>query len=154
LKLNAHPRWREILGKDKQDSRQKDVELILRFFSLLTLEGYSKPMKDHLSRFMRRNSSISADRATELEALFGATCEKVVAGLGKKPFHVRAGLNAAVYDSVMAAFAAASIVPKNIVDRYKALLANDSYVKVTSQSTTDEDSVKQRFSLAAKTLFG
>jgi hypothetical protein len=155
LSLNTHRPWREILGKEKPDSRLKDIELILRFFSLLTLEGYNKPMKDHLSRFMRRNASPTDERVDYLRKLFEESCARVVSALGSKPFHVRAGLNAAVYDSVMIAFAKAEkAAPKDIKDRYAVLLANEDFRRATSQSTTDEESVKQRMGTAAKTLFG
>lgn len=155
VSLNSFKPWRDILGKTKHDSRAKDIELVLRFFSLLSLRGYSKPMKDHLSRFMRRNSHISDDRAKEMATQFQQTCATVLKALGKKPFHVRAGLNAAVFDSVMVAFATnKKEIPADISTRYAKLLADQDYKKYTSQHTTDEESVKQRFELAAKTLFG
>jgi hypothetical protein len=154
FRLNTMREWREILGKSKPDSRFKDIELILRFFSLLDLNGYTKPMKDHLSRFMRRNASISAAQAAEFALAFEGTCRAVLGTLGKKPFHVRAGLNAAVYDSVMVAFAHTKTIPGNAAERYKKLLEREDYQKYTRQSTTDEETVKQRFKLAAETLFG
>lgn len=49
--LNMDPRWRAIVGKDKPDTRMRDVELILRFFAFRhAVEHYEKPMKDFLSR--------------------------------------------------------------------------------------------------------
>jgi hypothetical protein len=111
-------------------------------------------MKDHLSRYMRRSATLSGEGAGELKQLFEKTCIRVLDALGSKPFHVRAGLNAAVYDSVMLAFASGQDVPKDIRDRYARLLADPNFHKVTSRSTTDEDSVKQRIELASSTLFG
>jgi hypothetical protein len=154
LELNKDGCWRNILGKSEVDSRLKDAELILRFFALRSLDGYTKPMKDHLSRYMRRSATLSGEGAGELKQLFEKTCIRVLDALGSKPFHVRAGLNAAVYDSVMLAFASGQDVPKDIRDRYARLLADPNFHKVTSRSTTDEDSVKQRIELASSTLFG
>jgi hypothetical protein len=153
--LNSRPEWRAILGRPTLDSRYKDAELILRFFSLLTLDGYEKPMKDHLSRYMRRNASTTGAAADEMRKLFATTCARVVESLGAKPFHVRAGLNAAVYDSVMVAFAKSTgAVPADIQARYKSLLANEKFASATRQATTDSESVKLRFQLANQVLFG
>ena len=155
MDLNTIGAWREILGKTKPDSRYKDVELILRFLSLLSLDGYQKPMKDHLSRYMRRNASPNDDQKARMAELFGNTCARVVAALGAKPFHVRAGLNAAVFDSVMVAFARSNgSVPKDARKRYDDLLGDDAFAQATRQATTDTESVKLRMALAQKSLFG
>ena len=90
-----------------------------------------------------------------MRKLFATTCARVVESLGTKPFHVRAGLNAAVYDSVMVAFAKSTgAVPADIQARYKSLLANEKFASATRQATTDSESVKLRFQLANQVLFG
>ena len=153
--LNATAEWRSILGKPEPDSRQKDVELILRFYGLLDITHYSKPMKDFLSRFMKANRDPSPIVLAKFKSLFVDTCRAVIRSLGERPFHVRAGLNTAVFDSVMVAFAHnLSCIPANIKDRYGMLLRDEGYVKHTSSGTTDEDVVKSRFETAARILAG
>ena len=58
--LNLLADWRSIVGNRHPDRRKKDVTDSC-FWSL---DGYKKPMKDYLSRFMRRNQSPS-DQALE-----------------------------------------------------------------------------------------
>jgi hypothetical protein len=154
LNLNRNESWRTILGKPVPDSRQKDIELILRFFGLQTLAGYEKPLKDWLSRFMRRNRSPSDDWLKIHQQQFEDTSNAVASKLGPKPFHVRAGLNSAVFDSVMVAFTRhLAHIPVDIRDRYNSLLTNQDFKKLTGSSTTDVENLKQRFKLAEEILF-
>ena len=53
--MNGSETWRRILGNREPDRRRKDMELLVRFFAMRDLTGYAKPMKDLLSRFMRKN---------------------------------------------------------------------------------------------------
>jgi hypothetical protein len=147
--------WRSILGRDTPDSRLKDLELILRFLALANqLDAYEKPMKDFLSGFMRRNRS--GMRVPDFKALFESVASLVAEGLGTKPFHLRAGLNAAVFDSVFVAFARHTDAPigPQLRKRYQALVEDPEYQKVTSTGTTDISSIKRRISLAEERLFG
>jgi hypothetical protein len=67
---------------------------------------------------------------------------------------VRAGLNSAVYDSVMVAFAKhLDNVPADLKERYAALKRNADFLKFTSSHTTDVETIRDRFALAEKVLF-
>src|SRR4030042_4457426 len=58
--LNKYPVWRKLLGKPILDSRQKDIELVLRNIALYHWsKDYRRPMKDFLSSFMTRNRNPS-----------------------------------------------------------------------------------------------
>lgn len=154
--LNANAHWRAILGAAKEDSRQKDKELMLRFFALQgdNVKTYEKPLKDFLNRFMRRNRNPSDESIKNLRTMFEKTCASVATAIGKKPFNIKAGLNSAVFDSVMAGFAShLQKIPKDIEPRYRALIANPDYLKLVTSGTTDEDVVRKRFDLVDKSLF-
>jgi len=154
--LNANPHWRAILGRATEDSRQKDKELILRFFALQgeNIKNYEKPLKDFLNKFMRRNRNPADADLKKMRARFENTCTEVASALGKKPFHIKAGLNSAVFDSVMAAFSAhLREAPKDIGGRYKALVNNPDYLNLVRSGTTDDETVRKRFELAEKMLF-
>ena len=58
-------------------------------------------MKDFLSKFMRANRDPSKKTIKDFDNLFKKTCASIVSQLGDKPFHIRAGLNSAVFDCVM-----------------------------------------------------
>ena len=118
----------------------RDVELIGRFYSLLEgSEQYSKPMKTFLNNFMQKHQTDTSDQPYRDN--FVSTVDRVVEALGPRPFHVRRGINAAVFDSVMIAFARSGTIPIDIKSRWATLLENPSFDDATRSSTTDVDTV-------------
>jgi hypothetical protein len=152
--LNLFPSWRALLGRPAQDSRQKDKELMLRFFALRRVSEYQKPMKDFLSKFMRHNRHVPDSDIVKLRSVFEQTCNAVLDMLGRKPFHIKAGLNSAVFDSVMVAFSShLGKIPANVTDKYKALIKNPDFLSLVTSGTTNDETVRKRFDLADKSLF-
>jgi hypothetical protein len=153
--LNQLANWRLILGRPNQDSRQKDKELMLRFFALQDVATYQTPMKDFLSKYMRRNRQPIPSELRKMRSRFETTCEKVVNILGPKPFHIRKGLNSAVLDSVMSAFAShLNEAEQNTAKRYASLIKNPDFLNLVTSGTTGDETVRMRFALADKSLFG
>ena len=152
--LNELENWRRILGKKESDTRKRDVELILRFLAMRNPTNYRNPMKDFLSKFMLKNRDPSKETLQSSRSLFERTCEAVVTKLGEKPFHVRAGLNAAVFDAVMTAFSNhLDSIPNDVLERYKKLIKDDEFDRNTRSSTTNVDIVQGRLRQAAMQLF-
>jgi hypothetical protein len=153
IRLNQNITWRSIFGTDNPDTRMRDIELIVRFLALWKdSDRYAKPMKGFLNSFMAEHQ---CESATELyETIFIDTVEQVAQNLGSRPFHPTRGINAAIFDSVMVAFARASSVPADIKDRFRILRDNPSYQDAISDHTTDVDKVKTRISSAQEVLFG
>ena len=155
VSVNRLPEWRQILGKEQNDSRQKDIELILRFFALKFGPTYEKPMKDYMSKFMRRWRHKDAATIAQMGEVFSQTCKSLVQHLGTRTFHVRAGLNSAVYDAVMLAFSShLDSIPTDVKARYKKLVYSADFERRTRGSTTDVETVKERIRLANEKLFG
>ena len=156
IELNQLSKWRVIFGKPREDKRQRDVELILRFFALrFNAELYEKPMKDFLSTFMKRNRNPDDKTLDEYRKLFKRTVEAVHSNLASKPFRMGAGLNAAVFDSMFTAFAShLAKIPGNIEARYNKLLKDEDYVPLVTASTTDKEVVHRRLKKASQKLFG
>jgi len=156
VELNKHENWRKILGKPKPDTRQKDVQLILRYMSLFhdSLE-YQKPMKDFLSKFMSMHRNPSDDFINQEKLRFKNTCDLLIKTLGERPFNPKGALNPSVFDSIFIAFSKnLSSCPSNITERVKRLRENPEFKKYTSEATTDVDVVPSRLELAEKELFG
>ena len=153
--LNTLKEWRKIVGKPNPDSRQKDVELILRYMALFHWGSkYKRPMKDFLSIFMRRNRSPTETLVSQETKRFTETCDTVLNALGPRPFNPRGALNAAVFDCVFATFARhLGAIPSDIATRYRGLLVDEEFDEVTRAHTTDEDAIRTRFDLAERTLF-
>lgn len=153
--INKNPSWRRILGKEQPDTHKKDIELIVRFFAMRDVSVYKKPMKDWLSKFMKKNRNASKDVLGAVRNVFEKTCDKIIETLGDKPFHIRAGLNAAVFDAVMTAFSKhLDAIPADIAERYNRLIKDEEFIRSTSAATTDVDTVKERQKKAESMLFG
>lgn len=150
--LNNYESWREIFGSTSPHKRQKDVELILRFFALYENgDSYERPIKDFMSNFMRVNQYMSIEKQNIFSSLFKTTCDKVVSYLGEKPFHIWSGLNVAVYDSVFTTLAKNSF-SDNLKVRFEQLKNDDDFVKGVRGATADESIIELRMSLARKYL--
>ena len=154
--MNKFKEWRKILGKPIEDKRMKDVELILRFLALYYDEKlYTKPMKIFLSDFMDRHKDDTEDELKEYQDLIKKTTDTILAKLNEKPFHIKAGVNVAAFDSVYVIFARnMNRIPADIKERYRKLTTDTEFLKLIGSATTDDEVVKNRIALAQKTLFG
>jgi hypothetical protein len=153
--LNAFPAWRSILGKARPDSRMRDVELILRFFALFhAADRYDKPMKDFMTRFMRRHTNSTASQVDAYRREFTDTATTVFDALGPQPFHLYAGFNSSAFDSVFCAFARhRNEVPADVRRRFSSLAHSSAFEKVVRGGTTDVEQVRARMQLADEKLF-
>jgi uncharacterized protein with ParB-like and HNH nuclease domain len=151
-KLNGYDNWRKIFGSNTPHSRQKDVELILRFFSFYEKRSeYERPIKDFMSNYMRDNQEISGVKSQELETLFKETCDRVVGALGEKPFHIWSGLNVAAFDSIFTTLALSGL-RDNLAAQFELLKTDDDFIKGVRGATADEAIVELRMTLAIKYL--
>jgi Protein of unknown function DUF262 len=151
-KLNDNVKWRTLYGK--KSPRLKDLELILRFFSLYFYANkYERPMKDFLNRNMASNRSLAKHDATELTTLFEKTVTLIHDALGPRAFRLKNAINAAVLDSVMVGVAGrlakGSIKSsEDLTKAYTSLLSKTDYLSATGRATADEESIKTRLRLA------
>lgn len=151
--LNIHPSWRTLLGAPKPDSRKKDIELILRFFSLLDYTDYHKPLKEFMSRSMKRFNRKSKEELINWENLFITSCQRAQDALGVRPFHITSGLNTAVYDSMMVGIAhKPNATSERIVAMHKTLIDNADYRKAVRDATTDPDIIRKRMEAVSGAL--
>lgn len=150
--LNKYENWRKIFGNNTPHKRQKDVELILRFFAFYENgDNYERPIKDFMSNFMRENQHMDEDKQEQFNKLFKETCDQVVDLLGVKPFHIWSGLNVAVFDSTFTALAKNGF-PSDLNDRFERLKNDEDFVKGVRGATADDSIVELRMSLARQYL--
>jgi uncharacterized protein with ParB-like and HNH nuclease domain len=85
--VNKDKNWRLILGKPNIDRHQKDVEILLRVFSLFgNVDSYEKPMKEFLNKAMRENQKGDSNKVKRFMSRLPDTLEMVVKAAGPKPF--------------------------------------------------------------------
>ncbi len=146
-RANEDDNWRKILGKPYIDKHQKDVELLLRIFSLVgKWNTYEKPMKEFLNRAMKKNDSGETKKVKLFFKVFPKITKIVVDEIGEKPFHLRGPLNVSALDSVMAVLIQNynKIEPINIKNRFEKLLEDKDFDEYTKTNTTDTKIVKER----------
>ena len=157
-RLNENTFWRELYGK--KSARLKDIELILRFFSLYySSQSYKKPMKEFLNKSMAVNKTLGSHSADELSALFSNVVNLIHKSIGKGAFRLKTAVNAALVDSLMVGVASRlSSGPINDIAevdiKYKQLLLDQSYLKAISSGTADEESVETRLKKAKEAFVG
>lgn len=154
---NKDKNWRKILGKPYIDKHQKDIELLLRIFSLVDAGSkYEKPMKEFLNKAMKKHNSGETKEATNFFNVFSIVTKIIVNKIGEKPFHLRGPLNISALDSVM------SVLIKNyrkldsidIKTRYLELRKDEKFNEYTRYNTTDTKTVTERIDIVAKKMIG
>ena len=155
IDMNMDHNWRLLMGRSGPDSRLKDVELVLRFFALRDdLDTYDRPMKDFLSSYMRRHRNPPPAFVTDHLHLFQSTSKALVSNLGPRAFHILAGLNVAVLDSVAVAFSKhLPSISSDVKKRFEHLVQDKDYRDLVTGPTADVSNVRDRMKTAEHTLF-
>lgn len=148
--LNNDKHWRKILAKPVKDKHLKDVELVLRVFSLFnSSEKYEKPLKEYLNQTMKAHDTGKSTLVKKYKEAFPIVTEAIVKQLGDRPFHLRGPLNVAALDSVMAVLCenAHRLSGKKLGSAYNKLLDDDEFDYHTRINTTDKAGVLKRIEL-------
>lgn len=157
--LNKVPQWRNIYGKPS--NRLKDQELILRFLAMYYNDYslYTKPMAEFLNKFLEKNRDPSDDFQTRIRETFTKTIDIIWNSIGKRAFRPLNSINAAVFDSIMLGVALRNKNDKPINTdalkiAYDSLLKDEDYLKLISQSTSDENTLKARMQKTVEVFSG
>lgn len=154
---NGEENWRKIIGRPYLDKHQRDVEFLLRVFSLVGNYGdYEKPMKEFLNKAMEGNRRGKSKKVTSFFDVFPKVTKMVVEQLGSKPFHIWGPLNISVLDSVMSTLIEnyKRIDEEDLKDNYGGLIKDGAFEESTRFNTTDAKTVLARFSIVKDYLVG
>lgn len=151
--LNSIPSWQNILGLKRPDKNQKDVELVLRLFSLFQCwSEYEKPMLRHLNRIMDRNRNFDSNRAGKFCERFKFSANLVDEALDK-PFRPKGVVNSAVVEAVMiSVLENENIGVSELKERYPTLLSDKEFLETISESTTNTAILQRRIETAKRVL--
>lgn len=147
-RANRNSDWREIFGKPSP--RQKDCELLLRFFALYyKLDSYKRPMKLFLNEFMSENRQLKRHDETTLNGVLEPTMALVNQAVGRQAFRPQHALNASVTDAVLVGVARrlrrGPITDQDALKMaLRRVLGNDHFVDLYTVDTTDPDKVRAR----------
>lgn len=151
--LNELPSWQGMLGLTSPDKSQKDVELVLRLFSLFECwREYEKPMLTYLNSEMKKNKSFDTDRAVRFRSRFDPAVEKVRSALSR-PFRPAGVINSAVLEAVMITLLEEPEITNEQLSRgYELLLDNKDFVPLTKGATTDTQVLRSRIEKAREII--
>ncbi|HCM9092552.1 TPA: DUF262 domain-containing protein [Enterobacter kobei] len=152
-KLASDNNWRKILNIKTGDKHQKDIEILLRVFSLYQAwENYEKPMLGFLNKSMHEEKLFQSQKAISFKNRFPEVIDFVAKTI-EKPFRPRNVVNLAVLDSIMVTLLEnPEYLNDNFYDNYYALLDNSVFINCTSTSTADVAVLQMRFEKAKEYL--
>jgi uncharacterized protein with ParB-like and HNH nuclease domain len=150
--LNKVDAWRKLLQRSDEDSRTRDIELILRVFALRDKHSsYEKPMKKFLNQYINENRNPSQEWIAERRDAFLAAVENASRIKTGRPFHLKGKLNYAVLDSILIALMETHLTdPEELTQRYNRLVADGTFDRATSMSTSDRERVADRIRVASE----
>lgn len=158
--LNTDARWRKLVGKEAEDDKFRDVEILLRSFALLyDHESYTGSMIQFLNRFSKKAQKFSEIETNDNNALFQeflTVCDPI----NNKFFLSQTGsFNVSLFDAVFVSIAEkirSSGVEQAAVSEksFESLKDDDEFKTAITHSTSHVDSVKTRLRLAKKYLYG
>lgn len=169
FEINENKTWRKLFGTEDVDSRMRDLEYILRFFTMKTgdiLNTDSKQisLKKALNDFMKAHKE---DRPADIQQFkdeFDTTVQLVYDHIGRDAFRnytrgkFSKKFHPAIFDAIMVAvfLIQKQGIPLDDVSEEKhiALLENLNFKEVTSKRTTDVDNIRKRIFIVGEMLFG
>lgn len=153
--LNEDENWRKILGISAPDKNQKDLEILLRLFSLFKVwNAYEKPMLKYLNNEMDQNRKFDSARAIEFKDRFREVAKLVATNINR-PFRPRNVINAAMLEGIMIALLEdRSITPDKFKLKYDILSRDPNFEKYLRGATTDTITVKERIKRAKEVISG
>jgi uncharacterized protein with ParB-like and HNH nuclease domain len=157
-RINSFAAWRKILRKP-EDSRMKDVEVLLRGFAMLyNSEKYKSPMGRFLNGFSAQARKMNKTDIEYLELLFKKFIEASLK-LKSDAFYSKSNkFNISVYEAIFNAACKKALKAKNLDiknltnAKLKALKFNAGFIKATFSETAKTENVKKRLSIAEKII--
>lgn len=171
FELNKNSAWRKLYGLEKEDTRMKDLELILRFFAINKEKVYrsvqkSFVLKQLLNEEMAQNIKES-DHVHELGEDFKTVIEFIYENFGEEAFFnlqndlqkMRKRLYPTVYDSLMIATSIAlkrgyNVGQDELREKRLQLLKNEEYRESITQGTMQASHINTRISKALSIVYG
>jgi len=159
---NKLPAWRKLLNNKKEDSRMRDVELLLRSFALLIdgHEKYKPSMASFLNLFSRKAVKFNNDDIILYDSIF----KQFFAVNNEIPTMALtrgSSLSIALFESIFSYACTTAIKVKDKskvhkLDNSKIIkLSEDTkFVEYLQQGTTKKDNIKKRLERAREVLSG
>ncbi|UXM94949.1 DUF262 domain-containing protein [Bartonella sp. HY329] len=152
--LNSDSNWQSILGLNKPDKNQKDIELLLRLFALFqNWQNYESPMVKFLNIQMAENRDFSSKRAILFKERFPLVAKLVKQNI-ENPFRPRRVLNIAILETIMVSLLEINdVLDVNVNQYYDNLIKKTEFLDlIKSDGTTKTFGLRNRIEYAKKQL--
>ena len=170
IELNKNNEWRKLFGKEMQDNRMIDLELILRFFAMNKPEIYLSDEKNFvLKKILNDEMSNNRSESDYLDNVcvdFVNTISFIYKHFGEEAFfnlhndlqRIRKRLYPTVYDSLMIATSIAlsrGFNPEGIDlrSRRMEMLRDELYRESITQGTMTVEHIRTRIQRALKIVY-
>lgn len=168
FEINENSTWRKLFGTKEADSRMRDLEYILRFFTMktddiLNSESSQISLKKALNDFMKRHKEDDAENIQQFKMEFERTLQIVYGSIGENAFRnysrnkFSKKFHPAIFDAIMIA---AFLIDKKgyqltdvSTEKHIKLLEDPEFKDATSNRTTDIKNIQKRIFLAGQILF-
>ncbi|MDU1053775.1 DUF262 domain-containing protein [Clostridium baratii] len=170
IELNKNSIWRKLYGEEKFDSRMKDIELILRFFTIHSddIRKSSRKqisLKNSLDKFMNNKVNNEDEKIIIMKENFEKTIDYIFDRLGETAFNNYSfddgkyikKFHPTIYDSIMIATLECFDNIHSINDlnkRKMELLQDNDYKRYISERTTNVENINGRINKAKEILYG
>lgn len=170
FELNKNKSWRILFGDDKEDSRMRDIEFILRFFALseptiIFSDAKAITLKKELNEYM--GAHVDGDDALfeKKREIFINCVSYILDKMGNEAFYnlkndlssVRKKFYPTIFDSLMIATKIALERGYNddspLIERRLELLRNPDYRDSITQGTMQTEHIRTRVSRALKIIY-
>jgi uncharacterized protein with ParB-like and HNH nuclease domain len=171
FELNTNSQWRQLFGSELEDPRMRDLEFILRYFSLNTdfIRNYPKSnisLKKHLNEFMGNKNNNTDDSIGNFRIDFTETIKSVYKTFGDNAFYnvqstdlttIRKRFYPTIFDAIMISTAIATnrgvdVSRSSEVKRLR-LLKDTNFRKYISEGTMQIEHINGRINLALTYLY-
>ena len=170
LELNKNQDWRDLFGDKDEESRMKDVEFILRFFTLssdtvLKSEKTQIVLKKEMNDFMKNHIKMSEEEKDKAKKNFLDCISFLKNNMGEDVFHnfekdtekYRKAFHPTIYDSIMIATNIAIRSGRgdmsDFENRKRQLLKDEDYKSAINQGTMRSLAIKTRINKALSILY-
>lgn len=160
FRINLNPTWRLLINRPNPDLHLKDVEIILRGFSML-LEGenYKPSMTKFLNNFSHKAKSFTEESIQYFDNLFIAFINEAQ-NFGDSAFvsSKTNRINISAYESIFKALTQNAFQNENlnvkqaIPENLQNLLADEEFIKATESDTAGSKNVETRIRKAIQIL--
>jgi uncharacterized protein with ParB-like and HNH nuclease domain len=158
-RINLNPNWRRLTPQNTPDLNMKDVEILLRGFSMLANhENYKPSLSIYLNQFSAKAKKFSGEQISYYESLF-IEFARIAAEIDTKIFFTKGGrFNVSVYEAIFVALCEEAFKNQNTnikttdKEKINQLKEDPDFLEATQSNAASATNVSLRIEKAKQVL--